>query len=132
MEHRLSKDPTDFEASLNLGAIMLSRLNAQGAIPMLRRAVELQPSRPDAHNMLGLALSITGRVAEAMAEYSRALQLRPGFASARFNLANAEVKAGRLQDAIANYQEVVEEDPADPLPKEKLADAERLLEERQK
>jgi len=131
MEHRLDKDPTDFEANLNLGAIMLSRLNAQGAVPRLRAAVRLQPNRADAHNMLGLALSITGRAVEAMLEYQQALRLNPGYASARFNLANAELKAGRLEDAIANYRQVVESNPADPLPKERLAEAEKLLQDRQ-
>ncbi len=130
MEHRLKKDPTDFEANFNLGAVMLSRLNAQGAVTMLRAAVHIEPDRPEAHNMLGLSLAITGRAAEAIAEYERALELRPDYGSARFNLANAQVKAGRLEDAIANFRRVVEANPADALPKERLADAERLLEQR--
>src|SRR6202012_145867 len=35
MEHRLEKDPNDFVARMNLGAVMLSRLNPQGAVSML-------------------------------------------------------------------------------------------------
>jgi hypothetical protein len=130
MEHRLHKDPSDFEANFNLGAVMLSRLNAQGAVTALRAAARVQPDRPDAHNMLGLALATTGRTAEAIGEYERALQLRPGYSSARFNLANALVKAGRVEEAIANYRQVVEANPADALPKERLAEAERLFQQR--
>jgi tetratricopeptide (TPR) repeat protein len=130
MRHRLVSNPSDFEANYNLGVIMLSRLNAQGAVPALRMAAQIEPGRADAHNLYGLALSITGRAAEAIEEYTRALQLRPGFSAARLNLANALVKAGHLEEAIANYRQVVESNPADPLPKERLAEAERLLRER--
>jgi hypothetical protein len=130
MEHRLQKDPTDFEANFNLGSVMMSRLNAQGAVSSLEEAVRIDPSRADAHNMLGLALATTGRIAEAMAEYNRALQLHPDYASARFNLANAQVKAGRLEEAIANYRKLVQANPGDALPKQRLAEAERLLLER--
>jgi Flp pilus assembly protein TadD len=83
MEHRLSKNPADFEANFNLGAILLSRLNPQGAVTMLRAAVHTEPERADAHNMLGLALATTGRTTEAIEEYLRAIQLRPGYSSAR-------------------------------------------------
>ena len=127
MEHRLQKNPNDFEANFNLGAVMLSRLNAQGAVSRLEAAVRIEPGRADAHNMLGLALATTGRLADSMAEYNRALQLRPDSASARFNLANAQVKAGRLEEAVANYRILVRANPSDALPREKLAEAERLL-----
>ncbi len=130
MEHRLQKDPADFEANFNLGAVMLSRLNPQGAVTRLEAAVQIAPGRPDAHNMLGLALATTGRIAEAIAEYGKALQLRPDYPSARFNLANAEVKEGRLEEAIANYRQLVQANPADALPRERLAEAERLLQQR--
>jgi len=130
MQHRLRQDPTDFEAQFNLGAIMLSRLNAQGAVAMLRGAVQAAPDRPDAHNMLGLSLALTGRTAESIGEYARALLLRPDYPSARFNLANALVKAGHLEEAIANYRQVLASNPADANVKERLAEAERLLQDR--
>jgi len=130
MQHRLRQDPTDFEAQFNLGAIMLSRLNAQGAVAMLRGAVQAAPDRPDAHNMLGLSLALTGRTAESIGEYARALLLRPDYPSARFNLANALVKAGHLEEAIENYRQVLASNPADANVKERLAEAERLLQDR--
>ena len=130
MEHRLSRNPSDFEANFNLGAVMLSRLNAQGAVTALRTASQVEPNRADAHNMLGLALATVGRTADAIAEYNRALQLRADYASARFNLANVLVKAGRLEEAIANYRQVVQANPGDALPRQKLAEAERLLGQR--
>ena len=36
MRHRLDKNPNDAEAHMNLGAILLSRLDPQGAVTELR------------------------------------------------------------------------------------------------
>jgi len=123
LRHRLDKDPNDFEANFNLGAVLLSRLNAQDAVGMLERAVRVEPERAEAHNMLGLALATTGRSAEAIEQFRAALEARPDYHAARFNLANALVKAGRLEEAIADYQQVIEALPNDPLPRAKLAEA---------
>ena len=91
MQHRLEKSPDDFVARMNLGAVMLSRLNPQGAVSMLQAAVRIDPTRIEARNMLGLALSQTGRTREAAVEFAAALQMRPDFLSARFNLAAVEL-----------------------------------------
>lgn len=53
-----------------------------------------RPDRADAHDMLGTALAMTGRTAEAIAEYEAALRLRPADAAARFHLANATPLSG--------------------------------------
>lgn len=123
IRHRLEKNPKDFTANFNLGAVLLSRLNAPAAVSPLETAVTAAPARADARNMLGLALERVGRTAEALEEYETALKLRPDYAAARFNLANAQIKAGELEDAIANLKLVVAADPDDPLPKRRLADA---------
>jgi len=123
VRHRLDKNPGDFEAHMNLGAIELSRLNPQGAVTELREAVRLDPNRPEPHNMLGLALASTGRNAEALGEYMQALRLRPGFASARYNLAVALAKMGKVDDAVEQLRKILESNPEDPLAKRRLADA---------
>jgi len=122
-EHRIAKDPDDFEANFNLGAVKLSRLNPQGAVTMLRTAVRIAPERADARNMLGLALAATGRSSDAIEQFEAAVKAQPEYAGARFNLANALVKAGRLDEAITDYRQVIEELPNDPLPKARLAEA---------
>jgi Tfp pilus assembly protein PilF len=120
IRQRLVKDPKDFAANLNLGAVLLSRLNAAGAVSALETAVATEPRRAEARNMLGLALQFVGRAIEATAEFETALRLRPDYSAARFNLANAQIKAGKLDDAIANLSLVIAADPNDPLPKERL------------
>lgn len=123
IRHRLQKNPKDFTANLNLGAVMLSRLNAAGAVSALETAVTAEPGRAEARNMLGLALARVGRAAEAMAEFTIALKLRPDYAAARFNLANSQMRAGELDEAIRNLRQVVAANPSDPLPKNRLDDA---------
>jgi len=123
MQHRLAASPDDFVARMNLGAVMLSRLNPQGAVSMLEAAVRIDPNRPEARNMLGLALSQTGRTREAAAEFVAALKTRPDFLSARFNLAAVELKMGALDDAIGNLEILVKAEPENETIRQRLADA---------
>lgn len=120
VRHRLEKAPRDFTANFNLGAVMLSRLDARGAVGPLETAVAANPVQPEARNMLGLALERVGRASEAVAEFTIALKLRPGYAAARFNLANSQMQAGKLDEAIANLRQVVAANPDDPLPRSRL------------
>jgi len=123
IEHRLDKNPNDFEAHMNLGAIELARLNAQAAVTELREAVRLDATRPEPHNMLGLALASTGRNTEAIEQYLQALRLRPSLVSARFNLAIALAKTGHVDDAVDQLHRVLADNPEDPSARRRLADA---------
>ena len=67
---------------------MLSRLDARSAVTMPGAAVESEPNRAEARNMLGLALAATGRSADAIDQFEAVLKMQPENASARFNLAN--------------------------------------------
>ena len=123
MEHRIEKNPNDFVARMNLGAVMLSRLNPQGAVSMLEAAVRISPARPEARNMLGLALAQTGRTREAALEFEAALQARPDYNSARFNLASVELRMGQREDAIENLRAIAAAEPDNQIVKERLAEA---------
>jgi hypothetical protein len=123
MQHRLATSPNDFVARMNLGAVMLSRLNPQGAVSMLEAAMRIDPNRPEARNMLGLALSQTGRTREAAAQFVAALKARPDFLSARFNLAAVELKLGALDDAIGNLEILAKAEPENETIRQRLADA---------
>lgn len=122
LHHRIEKNPNDAVAHMNLGAILLSRLDPQKAVTELREAARLEPKQPEVHNMLGLALATLNRNAEAIPQYEIALQARPDYASARFNLANALAKSGRVKEAIENLQKVLSINPADLYAKKRLAD----------
>ncbi len=121
MRHRLDKNPNDFVAHMNLGAILLSRLDPQGAVTELRAAALLKPNQPEVHNMLGLGLATLNRNAEAIPQFQMALRARPDYASARFNLATALAKTGKIDQAIANLRQVLAANPDDAYAKRRLS-----------
>jgi Tfp pilus assembly protein PilF len=107
MRHRLQKYPDDFSAHMNLGALMLSRLDTQDAVPMLRAAVKIDPKRADAHDMLGTALENVGRLQEGIAQFRVALQVQPTYLNAHYSLATALVKSGHLPEAVEQFRPVI-------------------------
>lgn len=122
LRHRLGRNPEDFVAHMNLGAILLSRLDPQAAVTELRTAARLKPNQPEVHNMLGLALATLNRNAEAIPQFDLALRERPDYASARFNLAKALAKSGRIEEAIANLKQILAANPDDPYAKQRLGE----------
>jgi tetratricopeptide (TPR) repeat protein len=122
MRHRIEKNPNDATAHMNLGAILLSRLDPQAAITELRAAARLEPNRPEVHNMLGLGLATLNRNSDAIPQFEMALRARPSYASARFNLAAALAKTGRIDEAIANLRQILTANPDDVYAKQRLSD----------
>jgi hypothetical protein len=122
IRHRLEKNPNDPVAHMNLGAILLSRLDPQAAVTELRAAARLEPNRPEVRNMLGLGLAQLNRNADAIEQFELALKARPDYASARFNLATAQAKLGRIDEAIENLRRVLAANPNDPYAKRRLSE----------
>jgi mono/diheme cytochrome c family protein len=122
MRHRLDKNPSDVVAHMNLGAILLSRLDPQAAVSELREAVRLEPNQPEVLNMLGLGLATLNRNADAIPQFEKALRARPDYASARFNLATALAKSGRIDEAVSNLRQILAANPEDAYAKRRLAD----------
>jgi Tfp pilus assembly protein PilF len=122
VRHRLEKNPNDSVAHMNLGAILLSRLDPQAAVTELQAAARLDPNRPEVRNMLGLGLATLNRNADAISQFDLALKARPDYASARFNLATAQAKLGRIDEAIDNLRKVLAANPDDPYAKQRLSE----------
>ena len=61
------------------------------------RALRLDPTCYDAHNLLGAVLDREGRHDEAMAHYVDALRIDPEYAAAQNNLGSALARQGRLE-----------------------------------
>ena len=64
-----------------------------------------------AHNNLGIALSKTGRIPEAIDQYEQALRLDSLYPEAHNNLGIALGKMGRNSEAIAQYEETLRLNP---------------------
>jgi tetratricopeptide (TPR) repeat protein len=113
MAHRAEKYPDDYASWLDLGELKLSRLDLQGSVSALESAVRVDPKQSQGHNLLGAALTRTGRAQEAIHEFERALDLDASNVNARYNLVFALVKAGRLDAAAAQMEQVVGAFPKD-------------------
>src|ERR1700682_1032060 len=86
------------------GIARLENGDAAGSLPLLRRAVELDPRSAPAHNYLGFALGRTGSVSQAISEFRRALELDPRYPDALYNLGTALMIDGQYTAAVQNLQ----------------------------
>ena len=68
-----------------------------------KRAVELAPGDPEAHNNLGASLLDLGRLEEAEACFRSAIALEQDYAEAHYNLGVTLHERGLLQQAEASY-----------------------------
>jgi tetratricopeptide (TPR) repeat protein len=74
-----------------------------GAVHLLREVTASGKAFADAHHLLGLALSMSGQPAEALAEFDRALALNPRYVDAHLNRAVTLNDLGRYDDAVAAF-----------------------------
>ncbi len=79
----------------------------EGAEQKFRKAVAIQPDFAEAHNNLGIALRLLGRLDEAQETLRTALMLRPDYAEAHSNLGNVLTAAGRFQEAVQSYRQAI-------------------------
>lgn len=105
---RVVVDPGDFyskgEANYKAGKY-------EAAVKDLSEAVKLSPDWEDPHYVLGLALTETGKLKEAIAEFKQVVNLaikdQPKIL-ANYNMGNAYVDLGLYQQAIESYQHAIE------------------------
>jgi len=74
------------------------------SIARYKQAVAIKPDYAVAHNSLGLALALAGRLAEAEQSCRRAIELDAGFAEAHRNLAICLFMAGDVSNGWEEYE----------------------------
>ena len=75
-------------------------------------AIKLKPDSAGAHNNLGNALLLNGKIEEAISHYKMAIKLKPDYAEAHYNLGNALSKLKeRLSEAISHYKMAIKLKP---------------------
>ncbi len=82
-----------------------------GAERQVRKALELNPSNPQAHYTLACILERKGMLDEATSHLSEAVRLDPNYADAHYNLAQAMLRAGKLDEAIRHLSVIVQREP---------------------
>jgi superkiller protein 3 len=78
-----------------VGAILGSRGDYEGAAAEFSKALEEDPANVSAHYNLGVALSETGRLEDAVREFEQATRLHPGYREAWAALAEAREALAR-------------------------------------
>jgi protein O-GlcNAc transferase len=91
----------------NLGLVLAAQKKFELAIDAYRRAIEIRPDFPEAHNNLGGALRQTRQLNAAIAAYEHSIAFRPDFAEAHNNLGLALSDAGRNAEAIIHFRKAI-------------------------
>jgi Flp pilus assembly protein TadD/mono/diheme cytochrome c family protein len=111
--HNLAKNPDDFEAHYNLGALLMGRGETAEAVAQFTEAHRLRPQQATVNNSLGAALLRAGRVDESVEFLEDALRSRPDYFDARYNLGNALAAKDDFSGALVQFQEAVRLRPDD-------------------
>ena len=72
---------------MDLGAILTQHKQYEEAIAVFRRAVELDPTRSDAHYQMGNLYRVVGNTAESQKEFAKVRELRKQAEKAEEDLA---------------------------------------------
>lgn len=102
--------PNDPEAFHKLATIELAAGDPLAASTALRRAVALDPKRPELWALLGetFVVQAEGRVdADARRAFAEALKLDAGNTSARYFLARADLQDGKVAEGLAGWRSLL-------------------------
>jgi len=111
-ESVLKQQPDNLDALHLLGVLENQSGNADAAIALIGRAIEIQPTFAEAHNSLGNVFKDLENWDEAAACYGQAVKADPAFAGAHLNLGVAVRQQGDLNAALAHCDRAIEIDPA--------------------
>src|SRR4051812_19224764 len=84
-------DMDQFSAHLDRGWDLVQRGDARGAEASARRALELDPNSPEAHNLLGFVAAMEGDGEEAIEAYRQAIALDDTYLEAMLNAAEVYI-----------------------------------------
>jgi serine/threonine protein kinase/tetratricopeptide (TPR) repeat protein len=90
-----------------------SKANLEGAHAYSKQALEIDPSRAEAHASRGLALSLGQQYHEAEGEFEEAIRLNPNSFEAHYFYARALNQQGKHERAVHEYREASRVRPDD-------------------
>jgi len=94
-----------------IGDHLLEKGQTADAIAQFKRAVESEPKRAEAHNMLGLGYFRGNDYENAQREFTKAIQLKPNLIGAYNNLGQLELKKGHRQAALGYFEKSMQLNP---------------------
>ncbi len=104
-------------AYYGLATVMLSTGRVDDAAMYAREFIRQMPESPvapTARELLGQALVLQGKLAEAATEYTQLIDARPNDAGPRLALGDVLLRLGRVDEAIIRYGEALDRRPGDP------------------
>jgi tetratricopeptide (TPR) repeat protein len=111
-EQALRIDPSQSEATHELGIIHAQLGRIEAALDLLRRAIALRPDDSLAHFNHAKTLDQLRRENQALAGYDMALRLRPDFAEAGLNRAQLLRNLNRHEEALTSCERAIALKPA--------------------
>ena len=107
----LEIDPNLTNAHNNLGKILSTTGDYQGAINCFEKVIEINPNYAEAHNSLGIMLSTTKEFQRAITCFEKAIKINPNYAEAHNNLGKILSTTKEFQRAITCSEKAIEIDP---------------------
>jgi TolB-like protein/Flp pilus assembly protein TadD len=104
-------DPELSDAWTSLGYIASNSGDVVGGLHLLQTAVNLNPGRAFAHQMLSRGLCALGRIDDAKAAAERSIELDPLSSIIRTGLGDALYYAREYQKSVFHYRMAIELDP---------------------
>lgn len=75
----------------------------------LKRALDLDPRSPEAHNLMGFLYERDGNKRAAEKAYKKAVKLRPTYATGHYNYARFLFSNGRYKEAYKHYEQATQD-----------------------
>jgi len=111
-ESMIRRDPSRIQLHDDVALLYLDLDRPNDAAAHLQAALALEPGSAAAHFNLGTALTVAGRLDEAIDQYQQALQIRPDYSLAHNNLGNVLLRRGNADAALEHFREALRLDPS--------------------
>ncbi len=110
-QDNVQKSPNKSRPLNNLGLTYAQREKHDIAIPLFRKAINLDPQHGSAYYNLGNSFLKTNDIDRAIRSYKIAIKLKPSNFEAHSNLANAYNVKHNFKEALKHYQIVLKNQP---------------------
>ena len=124
-QHLIAVDPRNGVGYQNIGVTQLEAREYAAAEASLRKALDVDPTLPDAFTALGALFAQTKRPSEAIDAWKRAVQIDASSFNAMYNLIGALAQSGRIDEARQYAERFVNTAP--PQLQNEIAQVRRLL-----